>query len=119
MALKTLQNFYKATVTTAFDAGTLKMYVSVLPTPSVGYVVINPSNLSKREIVSYSATGTDGGGDYLTLSARGVGGTTDQSHDINEAVRMNITAQHYSEVQDEIDDLQDQIQRPDKGDPRH
>ena len=103
MALKTLQNFYKAIVTDAFDAGTLKMYIDTLPTPTVGYVVINPSNAIKREIVLYSAIGTDGGGNYLTLTTRGLGGTTDQSHDINEPVRMNLTAEHYAEIQDELD----------------
>ena len=109
MTLKTLQNFYKAIVTDAFDAGTLKMYIDTLPTPTVGYVVINPSNAIKREIVLYSAIGTDGGGNYLTLTTRGLGGTTDQSHDINEPVRMNITAEHYAEIQDEIQVVQDEL----------
>ena len=103
MTLKVLQNFYKAIVTTAFDAGDLKMYVDTLPTPTVGYVVINPSNSTKREIVLYSAIGNDGGGNFLTLTTRGIGVTTDQAHDINEPVRMNLTAEHYAEIQDELD----------------
>lgn len=103
MALQTLQNFYKATVSTAWAAGTGNRYVSVLPTPTSGRLVVNPSDISKREIVSYTATGTDSGGTYVTLSARGVGGTTDQTHDVNEPVRMNLTAQHYSDIQTELD----------------
>ena len=103
MALQVLQNFYKATVSTAWTAGTGNRYVSVLPTPTSGRLVVNPSDISKREIVSYSAIGTDGGGTYVTLSARGVGGTTDQTHDVNEAVRMNLTAQHYADIQTELD----------------
>lgn len=103
MALQILQNFYKATVSTAWAAGTGNRYVSVLPTPSSGRLVVNPSDISKREIVSYSATGTDAGGTYITLSARGVGGTTDQIHAVNETVRQNLTAQHYSDIQTELD----------------
>jgi hypothetical protein len=103
MALQTLQNFYKATVSTTWAAGTGNRYVSVLPTVSSGILVINPSDISKREIVSYTATGTDSGGNYITISARGVGGTTDQTHDVNEPVRMNLTAQHYADIQTELD----------------
>jgi hypothetical protein len=103
MALKTLQNFYKATVSTAWAAGTGNRYVSVLPTPTSGTVVINSSNISKREIVDYSAIGTDAGGNYLTLSARGIGGTTNQTHAVGESVRMNLTAEMYTAVQTELD----------------
>jgi len=109
MALKELQNFYKAVIIDGIESGTGVCYVSALPTPTRGYVVINPSNVTKREIVEYDGVGTDDGGDYLTMITRGVGGTTDQAHDINEPVRMNITAEHYAEVQDEFDDFQEQI----------
>jgi hypothetical protein len=109
MALKTLQNFYSATVASAWDTGTGTVYVSALPTPTSGRLVVNPSNTTKREIVSYSSVGTDGNGNFIVLSERGVGGTTDQVHDINEPVRMNITAEYYSDVQTELDDLQDEI----------
>lgn len=109
MALNTLQNFYKATVTDVWETGTGNRYISVLPTPTSGRLVINPSNTSKREIVEYSAVGTDGNGNYVTLSARGVGGTSDQTHDINEPVRMNLTAEDYADVQTELTGLQDEI----------
>jgi len=107
--LKTLQNFYKATISRAWAVGTGNRYVSSLPTPSAGYLVVNPSNITKREIVEYSGKGTDGNGNYVTLITRGVGGTTEQTHSVNEPVRMNITAEHYAEVQDEFDDFQEQI----------
>lgn len=100
--LKTLQNFYKAVVTTGLETGTGTCYVSVLPTPSTGYLVINPSNVTKREIVAYSGTGTDEGGSYVILTTRGVGGTTEQAHDVNEPVRLNLTAEYYAEVQTEL-----------------
>lgn len=107
--LKTLQNFYKATTSRAWAIGTGNRYVSTLPTPSAGYLVISPSDTSKREIIAYSGTGTDSLGSYVTVTTRGVGGTTEQAHSKNEPIRMNIIAQHYSEVQDEVTDLQGQI----------
>ena len=107
--LRDLQNFYAGTITTAFDAGDLKIYVDTLPTPSEGWVVINSGNTQKREIVYYTATGNDGGGNFLTLSTRGIGGTTDQSHDINEPVRMNLTAEHWSEADGVLAQMQTDI----------
>jgi hypothetical protein len=107
--LKTLQNFYKATTSRAWAIGTGNRYLSTLPTPSAGYLVISPSDTTKREIIAYSDTGTDSLGSYVTVTTRGVGGTTEQAHSKNEPVRMNIIAQHYSEVQDEVTDLQGQI----------
>jgi hypothetical protein len=107
--LKTLQNFYKATTSRAWAIGTGNRYLSTLPTPSAGYLVISPSDTTKREIIAYSGTGTDSLGSYVTVTTRGVGGTTEQAHSKNEPVRMNIIAQHYSEVQDEVTDLQGQI----------
>ena len=103
MALKTLQNFYKATTSRAWAIGNGNRYVTILPNPTVGYLVVNPSNATKREIIKYSGTGTDGNGNYVTTTARGVGGTTEQTHTTNEPVRMNLTAEHYAEIQDELD----------------
>lgn len=109
MTLKTLQNFYRATVSRAWAVGTGNRYVSSLPTPSSGYLVINPSNSTKREIIAYTATGSDGFGNYITVSERGIGGTTEQTHAVNEPVRLNFTAEYYADVQTEVDDLQGQI----------
>lgn len=96
-----LQNFYKEKVLTAWTAGIGNFYVTTKPVPTSGYLVISPANSSKREIVKYTATGTDIGGDYITisnLSDRGVGGTTAQTHSIDEPVRMNITAEHWADM---------------------
>ena len=103
MPIKNLQNFFKTTVTTAWAAGTGNRYIAILPTNTTGRLVISPANLTKREIVEYSAKGTDGGGNYITLSVRGVGGTTDQAHDVNEPVRSNITAEVITDIQTELD----------------
>ncbi|MCK4501014.1 hypothetical protein KAU11_10995, partial [Candidatus Babeliales bacterium] len=50
-------------------------------------------------------TGTDGTGDYVTvtLANRGLGGTSDIAHLATEKVRMNFTAEHQQETSDQID----------------
>ena len=103
MTLKKLENFFKTTISSAWATGTGNRYIAILPTESTGRLVINPANSTKREIIEYSAKGTDGGGNYITVSARGVGGTTDQAHDIGEAVRSNITAEFIDDIQTELD----------------
>lgn len=108
MSISTIQNFYKETITRAVTlTGATNIYVSALPTPDEGYVVISPSSSSLREIVYYTAKGTDSNGTYLTvtLANRGLGGTTAQTHAIGEPVRMNITAEHIKEISDALDQI--------------
>lgn len=108
MSISTIQNFYKETITRAVTlTGATNIYVSALPTPDEGYVVISPSSSSLREIVYYTAKGTDSNGTYLTvtLANRGLGGTTAQTHAIGEPVRMNVTAEHIQEISDAIDQI--------------
>lgn len=103
-----LQNFYKATITRTWSATTGDFNVSVKPTTSSGWLVVSPNNSTLREIIYFSATGTNGFGDFVTVSNiahRGIGGTSAQTHSIGEAVRMNITAEHWAEMQDDIDSI--------------
>lgn len=89
-------------------AGAGDFNVSVKPTVTSGYLVISPNNTTLREIVFYSDVGTNAYGDYIRIAAagdRGKGGTTAQTHSIGEAVRMNITAEHWQELQDDIADI--------------
>lgn len=105
MALNQLQDFYKQTIITPCGAGAGKIYVSALPVPVNGYLVMSPSNQALREIVRYTGVGTDGGGAYINIanvSDRGLGGTTAQSHAIGESIRMNITAEHWADLIAEI-----------------
>lgn len=100
-----LQNFYKATVSLDWSIGTGNFYVSVKPTVSTGWVVVSPNNATLREIVKFTATGTDSNGDYITISVRGVGGTSEQTHSIGEPVNMNITAEYWDDMNDAIADI--------------
>lgn len=103
-----IQNFYKATITRNWSSTTGDFNVSVAPTVSSGYVVVSPNNSTLREIVKYTATGTNSYGPFITVSNladRGIGGTTAQTHSIGESVRMNITAEHWQEMQDDINSI--------------
>jgi len=109
----TLQNFYKATVSVEWSTGIGNFSVSVAPTPTSGWIVISPNNANLREIVRYTAVGSDSNGPFVTVAERGVGGTTEQTHEIGEPVRMNITAEHWeqfnAETQDALDQMTDDI----------
>ena len=96
--MSVLQNFYKETIAIKLLTGNINMYVSANPTPTEGILVINPGHATQREIVRYSGIGSDGSGSYVTLTERGVGGTTEQTHEVSEPVRMNITAEHWAEI---------------------
>lgn len=103
-----IQNFYEATITRNWTATTGDFNVSVAPTISEGIIVISPSSRTLREIVRFTATGTNAYGPFVTISDiahRGLGGTTAQVHSIGEKVRMNITAEHWTEMQDDIDSI--------------
>ena len=107
MSILVPQNFYKETVAVAWATGGGNFYVSTKPTVSAGYLVLSASNSSLREIVKFTATGTDGTGDYVTVDAadRGLGGTTEQTHAVGETVYMNVTAQTIQELSDAIDQI--------------
>lgn len=105
MTVSLVQNFFKQTVATPWTTGTGNFYVSQKPSVTSGFLVISPNSESLREIVSFSAVGTDGGGDFVTVSARGLGGTTEQAHGAGEKVYMNITAQHIEQIKQAIEDI--------------
>jgi len=97
----TLQNFYKTTITRNWTATTGDFNVAEAPVPTSGWLVVSPNNSTLREIIYYTAIGTNAYGPFVTvsnLSDRGIGGTTAQTHTIGETVRMNVTAQHWAEV---------------------
>lgn len=97
-------NFYKETVSQDWPTGTGNFYVSVKPTVSSGYITVSPASSTLREIVYFTATGTDSTGDYITISTggRGKGGTTEQTHIIGEPVRMNVGAETIQEIVDTL-----------------
>lgn len=102
MSITIPENFYKETIAQDWPVGTGNFYVSTKPTKTSGWLVISPSSSTLREIVAYTAVGTDSTGDYVTVSERGVGGTTEQTHVIGETVRMNVLAENIQQISDSM-----------------
>lgn len=107
MSLTPIQNFYRETIAQDWPTGTGNFYVSTAPTVSTGYLTISPASTTLREIVYFTATGTDGTGPFVTISTggRGKGGTTEQTHVIGEPIRMNVTAETIDEISDQLDSI--------------
>jgi hypothetical protein len=103
--MKQVQDFYKATITQDWSIGTGNFYVSVKPTISEGWLYVSPNNASLREQIYYNGTGTDGNGDYITITERGLGETNEQTHTIGEPIRMNIGEGYIGYLTDAIDDI--------------
>lgn len=101
--MKAVQNFYKSTITQDWSIGTGIFYVSVKPTVPEGWLVVSPNNASLREVIYYNGTGTDGNGDYITVTQRGVGTTDEQTHTIGEPIRMNIDENYWDYLTDSIE----------------
>lgn len=99
---KTIENFYKQTISLDWSIGTGTFYVTTKPTVSEGWLVISPNNSAVREIIKYTSTGTDSNGDFVVVSQRGVGGTSEQTHTVGEPIRMNITAEYWNEMNTDI-----------------
>lgn len=102
------QNFYRQTITRAVTlTGATNIYLSAHPTPAEGYLHISPASATLREIIYYTAKGTDGNGTYVTvtLTNRGLGGTTAQTHAIGESVRMNVGAETIQDISDAMDQI--------------
>jgi len=102
---KQIQNFFKTNISQDWSIGTGNFYVTTKPTITDGWLVISPNNSNIREIVKYTSTGTDINGDYVVVSERGIGGTTEQTHIQGEPIRMNITAEYWADMNKAIDDI--------------
>ena len=105
MSITTIENFYKETIAQDWPLGTGNFYVSTKPTVTTGWLVISPASSTLREIIKYTAVGTDGTGDYITVATRGIGGTTEQTHVIGEPIRMNVLAENMAEISTALDEI--------------
>lgn len=87
------QNFYSTTLSGTITAADTVIYLNSLPTPSEGYLVIEPDSTTGREIIYYTSKGIN----YVTCpsvaTGRGVGGTTAASHSSGATVQMNAVAE--------------------------
>lgn len=93
------QNFYSTTLSSTITASDTTIYLNSLPTPSEGYLVIEPDSSTNREIIFYTSKGAN----YVTCpsvaTGRGIGGTTAVSHNSGSTVQRNVVAEDIREVQ--------------------
>lgn len=93
-------NFFSTTLAQTITASDTVIYLNSLPTPSEGYLVIEPDSTTGREIIYYTSKGVN----YVTCPSvadgRGVGGTTAASHSNGATVQMNVTAEDLRAIQD-------------------
>lgn len=94
-----LQNFFSTVLSSTITATDTTIYLNTLPTPSEGYLVIEPDSDTAREIIYYTSKGAN----YVTCpdvaTGRGVGGTTATSHSSGATVQRNVVAEDLREVQ--------------------
>ena len=94
------QNFFTTTLASGITASDTTIYLNSLPTPSEGYLVIEPDSSTNKEIIYYTSKGAN----FVTLpsvaAGRGVGGTSAVSHSSGVTVQMNVVAEHFEALQD-------------------
>jgi hypothetical protein len=89
-----VQNWYADSLAQACGASDTTIYLNNVPSPTEGYLIIDPNNTSTREVIHYTSKGAGtvvlpGTGD------RGVDGTSAASHAQGTAVVMNYTSAFY------------------------
>jgi len=93
------QNFFSSTLASTITASDTVVYLNSLPTPSEGYLVIEPDSTTAREVIYYTSKGAN----YVTCpsvaTGRGVGGTTASSHSGGATVQMNVVAEDLRGIQ--------------------
>lgn len=93
------QNFFSTVLSSTITATDTTIYLNTLPTPSEGYLVIEPDSDTNKEIIYYTSKGAN----YVTCpdvaTGRGVGGTTAASHSSGATVQRNVVAEDLREVQ--------------------
>ena len=106
--LKTIdqQDFYETTLKTAVtDATDTNIYLTALPTPTEGFLTIEPTSTSKREVIFYTSLGAD----YVTCPSaaggRGVSGTA-QGHAVSGVVRLSDAKEYWTVLRDRLLDVQ-------------
>jgi len=91
-----IQSFFETTLTSAISSSDLTIVLNTAPTPTLGYLVIDPDNSGTREEI-YFSTRT---GSTLTCPAdgRGKDGTSAVAHNAGVRVIMAFVKPHYDNI---------------------
>ena len=92
------QSFYQAQLTAAISDTDLTIPLDVVPTPSEGFLVLESTSATKREIIYYTSKTSNSV--VCPSGGRGYDGTTAQSHTQNSAVIMAPVAAMFSSMRD-------------------
>lgn len=91
-----VQNWYSDSLASAAGSSDNILSLNNLPTPTEGFLIIDPNNTSTREVIHY--TGKTSGA--VTGVTRGLDGTSAQAHAQNTTVSMMYTSSHWLALQD-------------------
>lgn len=86
-------NYFNESLTGALGAGVLTVPISNPPGNNSGVLVLEPTSPTKREIIYY--TSKDATHVYCPSWGRGLGGTTDQSHESGAVIVDAPTSVHF------------------------
>ena len=92
------QSFYQAQLTSAISDTDLTIPLDVVPTPSEGFLVLESTSATKREIIYYTSKTSNSV--VCPAGGRGYDGTTAQSHLQNAAVIMAPVAAMFDSMRD-------------------
>lgn len=96
-----MQDFFTTTLSGNVSATDTTMNLNAVPTASEGFLVIDPNNITTREVIYYnsSTSSTVSTPDHTQGSGRGLGGTTVQSHTTGTLVEMREVAEYWVALQ--------------------
>lgn len=96
-----MQDFFTTTLNGNVGASDTVVNLNAVPTASEGYLIIDPNNVSTREVIYYN-TKTSGSvtcPDATGGSSRGLGGSSVQAHTSGTLVEMREVAEYWQALQ--------------------
>ena len=91
-----VQNWYSDNLASACGSIDNTLSLNNLPSPTEGFLIIDPTNTSTREVIHYTGKTSNS----ITGVTRGVDGTTGQAHAQGVTVAMDYTSSHWLALQD-------------------
>ena len=93
-----VQNWYASTLSQSCGSTDTTLYITVVPSVSEGYLVIDPNNTSTREVIHFTSVGA-GTISIPTTGDRGLDGTSAQSHAQGTDVELHYTTSYFTALQ--------------------
>lgn len=96
-----MQDYFTTTLNGNVASTDTVINLNAVPTSSEGFLVIDPNNVSTREVIYYntSGVGTVTCPDHTAGSGRGLGGTSVQAHLSGVLVEMREVAEYWEALQ--------------------